>query len=173
MTKKFCCPLGSLFLEAGEGERGIEAYRRAVRVPTNGVERSRGQAELFNTVGHLLARQGDLSSSAEAFRKAIERYPSLASGHNNLGIVLARMERFDSAEQSFERAIQEAPGFAEAYYNLGCLYLQTGRKQQAIPVFRRALDLKPDYANARTKLEQALADVSPEGDGASRPPIPF
>ena len=66
-----------------------------------------------------------------------------------------------------------APGFAEAYYNLGCLYVDTGRNQRAIQVLRRALDLKPDHAKAKAKLEQAVANTNSEGDGASRPPIPF
>ena len=171
--EKILLSLGGLFLKADEEQRGIEAYQRAVRAPTAGVERSREHAEVWNVVGHLLAQRGDLPASAEAFRKAVEQYPSLASAHNNLGIVLAQMERFDAAERSFKRAIQEAPSFAEAFYNLGCLYLQTGRKQQAISVLRRALDIKPDYANARAKLELALADVNPEGDGDSRPPVPF
>jgi Tfp pilus assembly protein PilF len=164
--------LGGLFLKAGEEQRGLEAYRRAIQVPTSGA-RSREQADVFNAVGHLLAQRGDLSSSAGAFRKAVERNPALASGHNNLGIVLARMKQFDAAERSFERALQEAPRFAEAYYNLGCLYLESGRNQRAIQVLRRALDIKPDYANAKAKLEQALAKTNPEDDGASRPPIPF
>jgi tetratricopeptide (TPR) repeat protein len=157
--EKILLSLGGLFLKAGEEKRGLEAYHRAIQIPTRGGERSREQADVFNAVGHLLAQRGDLPSSAGAFRKAVERNPSLASGHNNLGIVLAQMKQFDAAERSFERAIQEAPRFAEAYYNLGCLYLETGRNQRASQVLRRALDIKPDYANARAKLEQALAGV--------------
>jgi tetratricopeptide (TPR) repeat protein len=151
--------LGSLFLKAGEGERAMAAYRRAVRAPPGGTVPSRLQAEVLNGVGHMLARQGDLSRSAEAFRKAVARDPSLASGDNNLGIVLAQMERFDAAERAFLQAIEKAPDFAEAYYNLGCLYIQTERRERAIRVLRRALDVKPDYGKARAKLEQALARV--------------
>ncbi len=102
----------------------------------------------------------DLSSSAKAFQKAVQRDPSLASGDNNLGIVFARMKRFDEAERAFQRAIEKVPDFAEAYYNLGCLYLETGHPDRAIVVLRRALVAKPDYAKARAKLEQALARVS-------------
>ena len=152
--------LGSLFFKVGKEERGMAAYQRAVQAPAGGDGPSRKQAEVLNAVGHLLARQGDLSSSAKAFQKAVQRDPSLASGDNNLGIVLARMKRHDAAEQAFQRAIEKVPDFAEAYYNLGCLYLETGHPDRAIAVLRRALDAKPDYGKARAKLDQALARVS-------------
>jgi tetratricopeptide (TPR) repeat protein len=150
--------LGSLYLKAGQEERGIATYRLAVKAPLD--EPNREQAELFNAIGHLLARHGDLSSAALAFQKAVRQDPSLASGHNNLGIVLARINRFEEAERAFQQAIDKAPDFAEAHYNLGSLYLQTQRIELAITCLRQALALKPDYDKARSKLEQALVSLS-------------
>lgn len=150
--------LGSLFLRADDEERGVAAYQRAVRAPAlPGARPVRAEAEVFNAVGHFLARQGDLSSSALAFGKAVERDPSHAPSHNNLGIVLARTEQVDAAEAAFRQALEKDPDFAEGYYNLGNLYLQTGKADQAIQMLRRALAIRPDYARARAQLEKALA----------------
>ncbi len=155
--------LGDLFLEAREEERALAAYRRAVRVASSpGARPVQEEAEVFNVVGHLLARHGDLDSSAMAFRKAVHRDPSFAAGHNNLGIVLARMEHFEEAEAAFLQAIDNHSGFAEAHYNLGNLYLQMGKIERSIQMFRRALSIRPDYARARAKLAKALSLMPPE-----------
>jgi tetratricopeptide (TPR) repeat protein len=150
--------LGSLYLKAGQEERGIAAYQRAVKAPFE--KPNREQAELFNAIGHLLVRHGDLSNAALAFQKAVRQDPSLASGYNNLGIVLARMKELEEAEHAFQQAIKKKPSFAEAYYNLGSLYLQTQRAELAISVLRQAIALKPDYEKARARLQQAMARLS-------------
>jgi tetratricopeptide (TPR) repeat protein len=150
--------LGNLYFEIDDEERAVAVYQRAVRVAASpGARSDRREAEVFNVVGHRLARHGDLPSAALAFQKAIQRDTSLAAGHSNLGIVFARMKQFGDAEKAFLQAIENDPAFAEAYYNLGNLYIETENIDQAIQMFRRALAIRPEYARARAKLEQLLA----------------
>ncbi len=148
--------LGNLFLEAQVEQRAVRAYRRAARAPAVDGSSVPEEAEVFDAVGQLLARHGDLSGSALAFRKAVHRRPSFVPAYNNLGIVLAQLGQFESAERAFRQAVEKGPGFAEAYNNLGYLYLQTGKTNEAVGLFRRALAIDPGYAEARANLEAAL-----------------
>lgn len=95
----------------------------------------------------------------EAYRKAIELDPRLATALTNLGnLRLVAGDRAE-AEAMYRRALAADPSQAEAPYNLAYLLVERGVHHEAVPLFERALSLKPDFAEAHFNLAMALTEL--------------
>jgi tetratricopeptide (TPR) repeat protein len=119
-------------------------------------------AFFFNT-GNALARLGDSTAAADAYRKAVaQRRGNYSRALNNLGVVLTRQGRWDEAHDALTAALtQENLLYAEASYNLGRLHLLRGATNLALREWTRTLRLQPDHADAAAALARAFAE---EGD---------
>ena len=113
----------------------------------------------FYNTANWLARLGDASAAADAYRKAIsQRRGIYARALNNLGVILTRQGRWDEAHTALTAALaQENNAYAEASYNLGRLYLLRGEGGLAIRQWSRTLKLEPDHADATAALARAYA----------------
>ncbi len=95
----------------------------------------------------------------QAYRRAIELDPRLATALTNLGnLRLVAGDRAE-AESMYRRAIAADPSQAEAPYNLAYLLVERGLHNEAVPLFERALSLRPDFAEAHFNLAMALTEV--------------
>lgn len=95
----------------------------------------------------------------EAYRRAIELDPRLATALTNLGnLRLVAGDRAE-AEALYRRALAADPSQAEAPYNLAYLLVERGSHHEAVPLFERALSLKPDFAEAHFNLAMALTEL--------------
>jgi len=95
----------------------------------------------------------------QAYRKAIDLDPRLATALTNLGnLRLVAGDRAE-AESMYRRAIASDPSQAEAPYNLAYLLVERGVHHEAVPLFERALSLKPDFAEAHFNLAMALTEI--------------
>ncbi|HLL74201.1 MAG TPA: tetratricopeptide repeat protein [Pyrinomonadaceae bacterium] len=122
----------------------------------------------FNT-GNALARLGDATAAADAYRKAVsQRRGNYARALNNLGVVLTRQGRWDEAHDALTAALtQENLLYAEASYNLGRLHLLRGETNLALREWGRTLRLQPDHADAAAALARALAEDGDEKRAAA------
>ena len=95
----------------------------------------------------------------QAYRKAIDLDPRLATALTNLGnLRLVAGDRAE-AESMYRRAIAADPSQAEAPYNLAYLLVERGVHHEAVPLFERALSLRPDFAEAHFNLAMALTEI--------------
>ncbi len=109
-----------------------------------------------------LAKDDDpatVSEAMDAYRRALELDPSLASAHTNLGIAYYREGQTEEARRHFERALALDPELSEARYNLANLYDEEGERELAIAEFRRVVITNPDFADAHFNLAVALEKV--------------
>lgn len=102
------------------------------------------QAKEFNAT-----RVSSLDSAAQAFNKAIELKPDLASAHFLLAQVALRQGKTDEAIRNTANAQRSAPQDIGILFQLGLLYYQDKQYTKAEQAFAQALVLNENYSNAR------------------------
>jgi Flp pilus assembly protein TadD len=128
-----------LVLASVAGERGLTRLARP-------------SSALYNYVGSLRERRGELAGAEQAYRAAIERLPS--NTHAVANLALLRLAKGDHAGA---RALIEPPLAAgEATSALlraaGTIYYTVGASKKAALAFTRLLDREPDDGLARYNL---------------------
>jgi len=95
------------------------------------------QESLHRARGETLTQMGQMDAAVEAFKKAMELAPDLASNHERVAFALIRAGDFPAAEQSFDRTAQIDIGARiSATWGKGNLYLQLGLNEQAVAAFQ-------------------------------------
>ena len=100
--------MGRLFREAGNYERSIEWYRKAIDAEPD-------EATSYIFLGAVLAKQGRLLEAQEVHRTATQcPRGCIDEAWHNLGLILRAREDFDEAAQCFREAIRLDPDYREA-----------------------------------------------------------
>ena len=176
---------GRLLAEAGQTDRALGHFRRAVEIKPD-------YAHAHYNLGNLLMQQPELTEAEQHFRSALDREPRYTAALNSLGNCLVRQKRESEAEEFYLKAIEVEPRFADAHYNLalalhqqgkldqaarhyesttrldprsadaysnwGVLLETQGRLEDAIGHYRQALAIQPAHADARRNLDAALSE---------------
>jgi len=141
--------LGTVFLEAGEIDKGMEQLAIALEIKPE-------SPEVLYNLGFALKQKGHLDGAARYFSEALALNRDLAGAHNNLGLIRMAQGDGEKAIQHFSKALEMDPQLFEALNNLGTLLLGNGQPEKAISYFTRSLLLKPNQARAHNNLGAAL-----------------
>ena len=76
-------------------------------------------AEDWNNNGNALLSQSKYGEAIQAYNKAIELDPNLATAWSNKGLMFAFLEEFDNAIHASDKAIKVNPQLAMAWSNKG------------------------------------------------------
>lgn len=90
--------LGNALLDEGKFDRGISAFRRALRIDDS-------LAEVHNDLGSAYFDKGWHQEAEACFRKAIEHQPAHGIAHANLGAALRAQGRLGDSRRAFQRAL--------------------------------------------------------------------
>jgi tetratricopeptide (TPR) repeat protein len=90
--------LGNALLDEGRFDRGISAFRRALRIDD-------GLAEVHNDLGAAYFEKKWYREAEECFRKAIAAKPDHGVAHANLGAALRAQGRLSDGRRAFQRAL--------------------------------------------------------------------
>jgi tetratricopeptide (TPR) repeat protein len=104
------------------------------------------EPDILIALGNVHDLRGELPSSRDAFRRAIEAEASGSLAHYNLGAVLERLGEEDEAEGCYRHALtaEDQPGpMYEAAAALGALLRRNGRLEEAAGVYEQYLDDDP------------------------------
>ena len=110
-----------------------------------------------NTLGFLLAQQGDLPDAEQHYRAALAVRGWDPAAHFNLANLLAARGDLDQSIAEYRAAAAADPGNATIHNNLGVACARANQLPEAVVSFLNALNLKPDYADAHSNLGVALA----------------
>lgn len=118
----------------------------------------KGSALDYYQQGIASAKQGDLKSTEEAWRKSIQLDPKNAEVQSNLGVLLQRQGKAQEAIDHYKEAISLAPDNADTHVKLAVALGQQRKLDESIAQSKEAIRLKPDFAQAHFVLAAGLAE---------------
>lgn len=118
--------------------------------------------------GVVFLQDGKNEQAVEAFTRALQINPRLASAYNNRGIAWRSLGKFDKALADFTKAIEVDPELADAYTNRATIRYFQGLWGQAVEDCEKALTITPDNVWAANQLAWIFATCPDPGyrDGA-------
>ena len=122
---------------AGEAPKFIEPQR---------------SADEWLAQGELFEQNEEFEAAAEAYQRAIMRFPGFAVAHFNLGNVQRDLDQPQNAIASYRTAVRHDPHLVEAWYNLADIQEEQGDVESAIESLKAAVRADPLYADAQFNL---------------------
>lgn len=154
--------LGESYDALGKNEEAVEAYKKAIAAKPD-------VAGYYNNLGNVLARQGKIEETKQAYQKAAEIDPPGAAGYwRNMGIVLYNAGKMKEAIDPLKKATDIDPKSAQTWYLLGAAMVggMDYKKEQdkyipmilpgTLEAYQKAIDLDPSGpfgAQAKQGLE--------------------
>ncbi|HTS51637.1 MAG TPA: sulfotransferase [Burkholderiales bacterium] len=133
------------------------AYREALEIFRQLVDRDGRDAIARNGLGNSLAQLGQYSEAEAEFKRLIGIKPDLPEAHFNLAGVYNATGRYHDAEPALRRALKLRPSYIDARVRLGSVQLMLGRVSEAQDNFEKALRVSPRHLNALTGMGQLRA----------------
>ncbi|WP_157605388.1 tetratricopeptide repeat protein [Schlesneria paludicola] len=112
------------------------------------------RSELYNNLGVIHGKMGQLIQSRDAFERAVELEPNRVEINQNLGELQFRLKRFDESTARFERVLQLDPQNIRAHYNLAVLSMTRGDRSRARQHLDAALRVQPEFVAAQQLRRQ-------------------
>lgn len=106
-----------------------------------------------------LEEERDYPAALEAYDRALEVDPGLASAWSGRAWVLVRLHRMGEALEASLRALELEPGRAFYWKDHAILLHRLGRLEESLAAFRRAVEIDPLRPGLRLHLAQALVQV--------------
>lgn len=112
-------------------------------------------AEIYNALGTIFAKAGDVAGAREAFEIAITRDPSSFKPHANLSAMLRTHGDLEGALVAIKRATELAPEAARFFARRGQIESDLDRESEAAASYSKAHRLEPTPAH-RDLLARSL-----------------
>lgn len=112
-------------------------------------------AEIYNALGTILAKAGDIEAAREAFEAAMAREPASFKPHANLSAMLRTHGDLAGALGAITRATELAPQAARFFARRGQIESDLGRESDAAASYYQAHKLEPTAAH-RDLLARSL-----------------
>ena len=149
--------LGSLALQAGRVEEGIEFLRKALAINAK-------QAPIHSNLAYALNALQRFDEALASANRALALQSKFPDALNNRGNAQAGLNLPLEALSSFDRAIALTPDFAQAWNNRACVLRDLGRPADALASCDHALALQPTYPDAWSNRGNALSDMNRADD---------
>ncbi|SOE70961.1 Tetratricopeptide (TPR) repeat [Burkholderia sp. OK233] len=149
--------LGSLALQAGRVQEGIEFLRKALAINAK-------QALIHSNLAYALNALQRFDDALPSADRALALQPKFPDALNNRGNAQAGLNLPHEALGSFDRAIALMPDFAQAWNNRACVLRDLGRPADALASCDHALALQPNYPDAWSNRGNALSDLNQAGE---------
>ena len=101
----------------------------------------------LNNLGLILKECGLTIESKQAFKKAIEIFPTYSEAHNNLG-TLVQKENPSSAVYHYKIAENDHSILSEVYLNTSTAYRQLGKSKLSFKYIKKSIKLSPLNPNS-------------------------
>lgn len=100
-------------------------------------------ADIQDSLGHLLKKEGHLTEARDAYQRALSIQPKLFSSLEGLGDVLLSQHNLNGAVTEYRKALAIAPNSAQAHYNLSRALKAEGDSAQATSELKAGRTLDP------------------------------
>ena len=99
----------------------------------------------WNLRGYAFGKLGELSSSLDCYKRALELKPKKPGAHINVGTALSRLGNVAEALTYFEKDVRLNPKEALCHFALASAYWNRNRQKEAIKEQRTGLHLDPSH----------------------------
>jgi tetratricopeptide (TPR) repeat protein len=122
-------------------------------------------AELWEQLGEIKAREGDYAGGVDAVQHSLDQVPSRGPECWLLyGTLLAQEGKYEDAIAAFKHVNAFYSRADWAGFNLALCLEKLGRRDEALVEFKRVLALKPDYGKAWLALGQLYEEMGRTND---------
>lgn len=108
--------------------------------------------EIWNNLGLVARKRGDVVKAREAYSKALELKPDYPEGLNNMAVLEMQSGNTAKAKELLEKALALAPANPEANFHMALLYEQSGDK-------KKAADYYKNFIKAGSTLPSSTVDA--------------
>lgn len=139
--------LGRTLGDAGEREKAIKEFKRALEIKPESAEAQ------FNLALIYFQNSQERHKSLEEFLRVVALKPKHADAHNNIGIFYLEQKKYEKARHHFEKAVEADPNLPKAHNNLAFLFYTLKQYQAALKEFNIGLQLDPTNDSVRTQIQ--------------------
>ncbi len=108
------------------------------------------------TLGNIYFQQDNLDKAAQAYQRAVRKFPSFLRAHKNLGNVEVRAGRFAAGRAALARGIERGAAGGRSYGLAGVALAAEERFMAAETAFRQAMLLQPDVPDWKLGLARVM-----------------
>jgi tetratricopeptide (TPR) repeat protein len=140
----------SIYVEEGEGEKALDAYRKAIR--------TRPAAwQAYQRLGTHYLNELDTDQAIAMFMKYVEAAPDQAESYRHLGMAYQQKRMYSEAINAFRKALEKDPSIAPLVFRIAQLHEFQGNKRDACEHYQRYLSMVPSGKaadDARVKVKE-------------------
>lgn len=100
-----------------------------------------GDPEVWNNLGLVARKRGDLAKARESYEKALALKPEYPEALNNLAVLSMQSGDTAKAKELLDRALKISPAYPEANFHLALVFEQRGDKAKAVEYYKRFLQV--------------------------------
>jgi eukaryotic-like serine/threonine-protein kinase len=127
--------LGVLENGAGDYEKAIDEFTRAIQLDPSSDEAYTGLASAYEKLGKL-------NEAEKTYQQVINLRPRYWKGYNQLGIFYCRQSQYDKCAAMFQKVAELTPDSFRGYANMGVAYLVDGKYTEAIQPLNESLRIR-------------------------------
>lgn len=144
--------LTPLFTQLCRAYRMLRQLTEAERLARQGLAQIGDKAELFETLGLILADMERHQEAVAAYEAALARNPNDASTNYNLAVSLLSLRRLDDVLEALDRSLTLQPTFPPTLLLRGRIEMAAGHWEQAERCLRPVFESHPENTEARRLL---------------------
>jgi arylsulfatase A-like enzyme/Flp pilus assembly protein TadD len=127
--------LGVAYLNKGELEKSLEAFRKAVALDDSNYIFYRNLGDLYLAFFNRTKDSAAYKTSLDHYRKALGLNPDDSTTYNGMGYAYLQGGEPEPAIPLFEKAFKLSPDYTSALYNLAQAAFKAGRLEKALESF--------------------------------------
>ncbi len=136
--------VGEFYLEKGEIELALEAFRDAIDLDDANVSAKSGYSEALAVKGNDLLLKDQAGPARSMFLEAIKFDSKNSSAYFGLAEAFASLDQTAEAIANYEKALENDKDLTEIYVPLGILYYQNGDIAKADDLLTKAVAKTPE-----------------------------
>jgi len=125
--------------------KSAEAYRTATMLSPH-------SAHLWNELGSVYMRLGEMDKAREAFQHSLSLDPGYADTYKRLGQLELSMKNWQAALDTYQKALQLSPDDPHIHSGIAYALAKLGRFDEAIAENKKVLELRPNDLGALQNL---------------------
>lgn len=115
--------------------------------------------QLYNNLGCIYYRQGQIGEAISTFEKAIRLDPANFEAHYNLGNCYVKQDMLEQAISHYLATLKLDPGHVNAQLNLAMVYVSLKQYANALPYLEPAAQRDPNFTELQGHLAEAYLDL--------------